>query len=165
MSATDNAEFRLALFPPSDGGAARPYLKRQEIYRTDGIVVLYSGQRLDPADLGVYLQLVGLADRSPGGEARFSIDALLKAVGRKPNQAEWLHGTIIRLCGAVLEIKRGEGNYFGGLLKGGTLDPQTGAYAVSVDMKLACFVVSGIWSGAEDTRWQAPKPGVRGLLN
>jgi hypothetical protein len=150
MSAVDAEPLRLALFPPGDGGMARPRLERREICRTGDIAVLYTGQRLDPSDLGVYLQLVQLADRGPGREeAKVSALQLLEATGRRyAGQAEWLDDAINRLCGALLEIRGGELRYSGVLLKDSFLDQREGTYTVRVDMRLAIFVSCGLWLGA-----------------
>ena len=161
MSAMDNAEFRLALFPPSDGAVERPYLKMQEIYRADGFQIQCTGQRLTQSDLNVYLRIVELAGGNFNGEAWFSVDAMLQAVGRHPGQVEWLHNTIIRLRGAVVEVRHGNRSYAGGLLKDGIFDKATGVYSLSIDMKLAHFVVSGIWP----EQGPAPKSAVYGPLN
>ncbi len=150
MSAVDAESFRLALFPLDDGGMARPRLERRQIYRTDDIAVLYTGQRLDSSDLGVYLQLVQLADRRPKQEeTKVSTLQLLEMTGRRyAGQAEWLDDTINRLCGALMEIRDGELRYSGVLLKGSFLDQKTGMYTVSVDIRLAIFVTTGLWLGA-----------------
>lgn len=150
MCAVDDESFRLALFPPDDGGMVRPRLERQEIYRTDDIAVLYTGQRLDSSDLGVYLQLVQWADRPPKREeAKVSTLLLLEMTGRRyAGQEEWLGDTINRLCGALMEIRDKELRYSGVLLKDSFLDQKTGIYTVSVDIRLAIFVTTGLWLGA-----------------
>lgn len=157
----DNAEFRLALFPPSDGGGDPPYLKAEEIYRADGLTVLFTGPRLSSSDLGVYLELVRLADASPQhGEATFSTASMLKAIGRKPDQGEWLHDVFIRLCCGALDISDGMETYGGVLLKGGTHNLETQVYSVSLDIKLARFVTAGVW-----VEQPTSKADERGLLN
>ena len=172
MSATAIIDLRSALFPSSDTEENRPYVEAEEIYRSGGVTALFTGQRLDRSDLGVYLELVRLADGHPlGCEAIFSADSLLKALGRdaESNRRARLHDSIIRLCGGILEISDGAEGYFSGLLNGGTLDEDTGIYEVSVNMRLAIFITTGHWSNVGHGPRQAPKRQGRakaaGLLN
>jgi hypothetical protein len=146
-----NSFLRSALFGAIKKGR-RAYIQRQEMASVNGLRVIFSGPRLDQADLDVWEQALRLV-KNEGfeGKVLFSIRGFLKAIGRNTGKSdrEWLQGALIRLATSVVEITDGRKTYFGAMLSKGAKDEETGEYLLELNKDIMRLYGSDGWTGLE----------------
>lgn len=135
---TPNSFLRSALFSAIQS-KDRQYLKEVTLASSRDVVLKFTGEQLNQEDLTVWEALVHLARTSPlGTVCNFTAYGLLKSLELHTGGAEHrrLHSTIIRLAGAVVEIKHEGQQYFGTLIQSGVKDELTKQYAVKLNPEL-----------------------------
>lgn len=146
-----NAVLRSALFGAIRRGR-RAYMQRQPLASVDGVAVLFTGPRLDQADLDVWEHCLHLARQQDlGAKVQFTAHAFLQAIARSTGgkDIEWLKGAFARLSSSVVEIKDGSRAYFGPMLYGGARDDQTGAYVIEINPRIVTLYGHDGWSQVE----------------
>jgi hypothetical protein len=151
-----NSVLRSALFTATKRGK-RQYFERQKIATVDGISVVFTGPRLDQADLDVWEQCLNIARNSAlGVRIRFTAHGFLKAIGRSTGKSdhEWLKGAFSRLASSVVELKDAKRAYFGGLISYGARNDETGFYELELNPKIASLYDDASWTGED---WEQRK--------
>lgn len=154
-----NSILRSALFGAIKRGK-RAFMQRQEVASVEGIMILFTGPRLDQADLDVWEQCVHLARTGGlGTRIAFAARGFLRATGRATGgkDVEWLKGAFARLASAVVEIKDGKRAYFGPMLHRGTRDDETGHYCIEINPAIASLYGIDGWTQVEWEQRQALK--------
>jgi hypothetical protein len=150
-----NSVLRSALFTATSRGK-RAYMERVKIASVDGIQILFTGPRLDQADLDVWEQCLHIARTYRlGNTIQFSAYTFLKAIGRSTgkSQHEWLKGAFARLRTSDVEISDGKRTFFGTLISGGMRNEETGFYELVLNPKIASLYDAG-WTGED---WEQRK--------
>jgi TrfA protein len=135
---TPNSFLRSALFSAIQS-KDRQYLKEVTLASSKDVSLKFTGEQLNQEDLTVWEALVHLARTSPlGNICNFTAHGLLKSLELHTGGAEHrrLHSTIIRLAGAVVEIKHEGKQYFGTLIQSGVKDELTKHYAIRLSPEL-----------------------------
>lgn len=148
-----NSVLRSALFGAIKRGR-RAFMQRQELAAVDGVTILFTGPRLDQADLDVWEQCLHLARTSGlGCRIQFAAYGFLRAIGRSTGgkDVEWLKGAFARLASSVVEIKDGRRAYFGPMLHHGTRDDETGHYVLEINPAIVALYGRDTWTQIE---WQ-----------
>lgn len=143
-----NAALRSALFGAIRRGR-RVFLQGQKLTSVNGLTVLFTGPRLDQADLDVWEQCLHLArTEGLGCRIHFSARGFLKAIGRAGGgkDAEWLKNAFRRLAASVVEIQDGRRAYFGPMLHHGARDDATGEYVIEINPAIRSLYGVGGWS-------------------
>lgn len=151
-----NSVLRSALFTATKRGK-RAYFERVEIASVDKINVLFTGPRLDQADLDVWEQCLHIARTSAlGTRISFTAHGFLKAIGRSTGKSdhEWLKGAFARLASSVVELKDGKRAYFGSLISHGERNDVTGHFELEINPKIASLYNDNGWTGLE---WEQRK--------
>lgn len=151
-----NSVLRSALFTATKRGK-RAYFERHEIASVDGIAVLFTGPRLDQADLDVWEQCLHIARTSTlGVRISFTAHSFLKAIGRNTSGAnhEWLKGAFARLASSVVELKDGKRAYFGSLINHGERNDENGHFEIEINPKIASLYNDDGWTGQD---WEQRK--------
>lgn len=146
-----NSVLRSALFGAIKRGR-RAFMQRQEVAAVDGVKVLFTGPRLDQADLDVWEQALHLARTGGlGCRIQFAAHAFLKAIDRSTGgkDVEWLKGAFARLASSVVEIKDGRRAYFGPMLHHGTRDDATGHYVIEMNPAIVALYGRDGWTQVE----------------
>jgi hypothetical protein len=133
-----NAVLRSSLFGVIQRGR-RKYIDGQELTSIGSIKIIYTGPRLDQADLDVWEQCLTLArEEGLGSRIEFSANSFLKCIDRKTgkSQHEWLKKAFRRLSGSVVSIIDGDREYFGPLIAGGARDEETGRYVIEINPRI-----------------------------
>lgn len=146
-----NSVLRSALFTATKRGK-RQYFERQKIASVDGISVVFTGPRLDQADLDVWEQCLQIARTTAlGTRINFTAHAFLKAIGRSTGKSdhEWLKAAFARLASSVVELKDGKRAYFGGLISYGARNDETGFYELELNPKIASLYNDDGWTGQD----------------
>lgn len=149
VRAVPNIALRGALFGVV-GKGARKYENKALKATINGIVVYYTGQQLDQADLDVWAECLRLNDGvSLGVKIEFSSNSFLARVGRSQGKAnrEWLHDSLRRLMASVVELGDGECFYAGQLLQHWYRDDKTGKNTLLLNAELLPFFQSQKWTG------------------
>lgn len=148
MRGLPNAALRSALFGAIRRGR-RTFLQRQQMASVNGLKVLFTGPRLDQADLDVWEQCLHLARTGGlGCRIHFAARGFLKAIGRAGGgkDAEWLKNAFARLASSVVEIQDGRRAYFGPMLHRGARDDATGQYVIELNPEIRALYGPGGWS-------------------
>lgn len=143
-----NAALRSALFGAIRRGR-RAFLQGQQMASVNGLNVLFTGPRLDQADLDVWEQCLHLARTGGlGCRIHFAARGFLKAIGRAEGgkDAEWLKNAFRRLSASVVEIQDGRRAYFGPMLHHGARDDATGQYVIEINPAIRALYGPGGWS-------------------
>lgn len=151
-----NSVLRSALFSATKRGK-RAYFERQKIASVDGISVVFTGPRLDQADLDVWEQCLHIARTDYlGTKISFTANGFLKAIGRSTGKSdhEWLKGAFSRLAGSVVEMSNGKKAYFGALISYGARNEETGFYELELNPKIASLYNDDSWTGQD---WEQRK--------
>ncbi len=151
-----NSVLRSALFTATRRGK-RAYFERVKIAAVDGVSVLFTGPRLDQADLDVWEQCLHLAKTNDlGNRIEFSAHGFLKAIGRSTGSSdhEWLKGAFARLASSVVELSDGKRAYFGALISYGQRNDETGRYGLELNPKIANLYNDDGWTGQD---WEQRK--------
>jgi hypothetical protein len=151
-----NSVLRSALFTATKRGK-RQYFERQKIATVDSISVVYTGPRLDQADLDVWEQCLHIArTHGLGNTIQFTAHGFLKAIGRSTgnSQHEWLKGAFARLRTSDVEISDGKRTFFGALISSGQRNEQTGFYELVLNPRIASLYNDYGWTGED---WEQRK--------
>jgi len=151
ISVVPNSVLRSALFGIIKKGR-RAYLERKEIASVAGITIIFSGPRLDQADLDVWEQCICIARTEElGNKIYFSAYCFLKSIKRSTGKSnhEWLKGAFARLSTSVVEITDNKKTYFGPMILGGARDEQTGKYFIEINPKIMELYGKTGWTGIE----------------
>lgn len=154
-----NCILRSALFGAIKKGP-RAFLQRQQLDALEGVTVLFTGPRLDQADLDVWEQCLHLAKRGGlGCRIQFSAHGFLRAINRATGgkNVEWLKGAFARLSSSVVEIKAGKRAYFGALISNGARNDETGHYVLEINISIVRLYGVDGWSQIEWHQRQALK--------
>lgn len=146
-----NSVLRSALFTATRRGK-RAYFERVKIASVDSINVLFTGPRLDQADLDVWEQCLHIARTSAlGVRISFTAHGFLKIIGRNTSGAnhEWLKGALARLSGSVVELMDGKKAYWGALISHGERNDDTGYFELEINPKIASLYNDDSWTGIE----------------
>lgn len=154
-----NSVLRSALFGAVKRGR-RAFMQGEPLAAVEGVAVLFTGPRLDQADLDVWEQCLLLARTSGlGTRIQFSAHGFLKDIGRSTGgkDMEWLRNAFRRLASSVVEIKDGKRAYFGPMIHHGIRDDETGHYVIEINPAIAKLYGSDGWSQVEWDQRQALK--------
>lgn len=156
--AVPNAILRSALFSVV-GKGARKYNKNIEIATIDGATILFTGERLDQADLDVWEHLLHLAKDDVNKTLKVSSNAFLKAIGRATGNSQhvWLKGSIDRLINSTVKIISGRYSYTGHLVDHIFKDEITGLNIITLNPMLTNLYGSDGWTGIDFEQRQALK--------
>jgi hypothetical protein len=145
MRACPLAILRSALFGVVQRGRRR-HLYNAEIISWKGASIRYKGDRLDQADLDVWMQAVHLFRHYGLGERlHISAHSFLKAIGRATGKSDhdWLNSSFTRMVACAVKIHIGRYSYAGNLVHEFWLDEETGHYVLSINPLLAALFVDG----------------------
>jgi hypothetical protein len=151
MRGVPNSVLRSALFGAIKRGR-RVFHQREPLASVKGVTVLFTGPRLDQADLDVWEQCLHIArNGSFCTRIQFSVSGFLKEIGRSTGgqDIEWLKGAFARLSSSVVEIKDGGRAYFGPMLYGGARDDETGRYSIEINPSIVKLYGTDGWSSIE----------------
>lgn len=146
-----NSVLRSALFTATKRGK-RQYFEGVQIASVDGIKVLFTGPRLDQADLDVWEQCLHIARTSAlGARISFTAHGFLKAIGRNTSGAnhEWLKGAFRRLSTSLVELADGKRSYWGTLISHGERNEETGYFELELNPKIASLYNDDGWTGQD----------------
>jgi hypothetical protein len=135
-----NEVLRSAIFGVVRRGR-RAYVKEMEIPAPEGFRIAYTGERLDQADLDIWLQLLHMVrTKTVDDEIRFSLRWFLKQLQRNVGKSdyEWLDGRMTGLVASAtrIEDKCGRVLITGGLIRAFGYDPETGEAVVHLNEHL-----------------------------
>lgn len=148
-----NSFIRSALFAAIQS-KDRQFLKETVLASQDGIVVKYTGEQLNQADLDVWETIVHLAREQPlGTVASFTAHGLLKAMGMPTgnSQHKQLHSTLLRLTACAVEVTHENKTYFGPLIKSGAKDDVTRHYGIELNKGIIKLFGENQWTALD---WQ-----------
>ncbi|NOY71634.1 MAG: hypothetical protein GXP14_04545 [Gammaproteobacteria bacterium] len=124
----------------------RRYLRREELAKWGEDKISYSGERLDQADLDVWLELLHLVRTTPLGQTvAFEKYTFLRQLGRSTGRQNWrwLEDSIARMMASTVEIKTGTKRYLGALIHKGYIDDESGRYVVILNTELMALFHAG----------------------
>ena len=130
---------RSALFGVVQRGR-RKALEGEILATWEGVIIRYTGWRLDQADLDVWLAALHLArEHHLGVRVPVTLNAMLRTIGRPTagSSHEWLKGAIRRLTACAVEITRQRRTYWGSLIEKGCRDEETGEFVIVLNPELA----------------------------
>ncbi|HHH9367217.1 plasmid replication initiator TrfA [Pseudomonas aeruginosa] len=139
-----NAWLRCALFAGIQG-RGRKALKSELLATVEGIEIRFSGWQLDQSDLDVWETVIHLARQHPiGNRVYFSESQILRELNRSVGSSDrkWLRSVLVRLAGALVEVKLGERSFFGTLLKGAS-DECSRRYVIELEPHLHALYMTG----------------------
>lgn len=151
-----NSVLRSALFTATKRGK-RQYFEGVQIASVDGVTVVFTGPRLDQADLDVWEQCLHLArTEGLGNTIQFTAYGFLKAIGRDTGKAqrEWLKGAFRRLRTSDVELSDGKRTFFGTLISHGQKNEETEKYELVLNPKIASLYNDDGWTGQD---WEQRK--------
>lgn len=146
-----NSVLRSALFGIVRRGR-RPYLERQELAAIDGVKIIFTGPRLDQADLDVWEECLHISRvNNIGNKIYFTAHGFLKKINRATgkSQYEWLKGAFARLSTSAVEVTDGKKTYFGAMIHGGARDDETGQYFIEINPKIMSLYGHDGWTGID----------------
>lgn len=137
-----SAILRSALFGVVRRGK-RPFLENSEIAAWPGVRIQYNGQRLDQADLDVWMQAIHLSKKGEGlgDKVGISLYSFLKGIGRNTGKSDrdWLKSSLTRLISCAVTVDVHGVVYSGNLVREYFYDSKTTQYFISVNPRLAPF--------------------------
>lgn len=139
-----NVLLRSALFAAIQGKTRRA-LKRELIATIGDAEILMSGWQLDQADFDLWETLLHLARFHPIGDRIVLREIqILKELTRSTGTSDrkWLKSALVRLAGAVIEMKFDGKTIFGALLKGGW-DEKANIYVVEIEPHIYTLYMTG----------------------
>lgn len=151
-----NSVLRSSLFGAIKRGK-RKTMFREKLASQSGISVVFTGYRLDQADLDVWQQVLHISRNSPfGTEVAFSGSGFLKAIGRNASGAshEWLKDSLTRLQVAAVELSDGKKTFSGTLIHNWYLDEVNKNCVVKLNPDLVNLFSRDTWTGIE---WEQRK--------
>ena len=159
MRGVPNVALRSALFGAIRRGP-RIYMQAQPVASVNGVTVMFTGPRLDQADLDVWEQCLHLArTQGLGCEIRFSAHSFLKAIGRSTGKAQhqWLKNAFRRLMSSMAEFQEGRRAYAGPLLHHWARDDATGQQVIVLNPGIVELYGNDGWTQVEWVQRQALK--------
>lgn len=123
-------------------------MQREEIAAVGDFRIIYTGLRLDQADLDVFQQVLHQARSTPLGHVvRFNRRDMLKHLGRAQGKSDrdWLLKSLSRLAACEIEISNGRLAFSGSLIQNQARDEEAGMHYIILDPKLATIYDQG-WS-------------------
>lgn len=132
----------------------RRFLEDEKVASWPGTEIRYNGQRLDQADLDVWLQAVQMhqeqAEMGLGSVIDLNVKGFLKQIGRSTGkqQRDWLRSSLIRMMSGAVQIDIGDKEYAGSLIHDYERDKQTGRYTLQLNPKLSRLYAHG-WTKLE----------------
>jgi hypothetical protein len=145
MRGVPNGVLRSALFSASRRGKRR-FMQRETIASVAGVLIVYSGPRLDQSDLDVWEGALHLARLAKLGERiEFTQKGFLRLINRGgptgssigKSDRDWLRDTLSRLEATAVKITQGPAAYEGSLLDACTRDNcANGHYVVKVNPEM-----------------------------
>jgi TrfA protein len=151
-----NSLMRCALFAAIQG-KDREYLRETKVFSQQGIIVTYTGERLNQEDLTVWLALVDLMKRDPlGTECRFTAHEILKYMdlGTGANAYERLRYSILRMTACAVLIETERYIYAKSLIEGFVIDKDTNEYKVTLNRHLIQLFGENDWTAVN---WEERK--------
>lgn len=148
-----NSFIRSALFAAIQG-KDRQFMRQAVLASQDGIIIRYTGEQLNQADLDVWETIVHLAREQPLGTfCSFTAHSLLKALGLPTgnSQHRQLHSTILRLTACAVEVTHDGRTYFGPLIKAGAKDELTRHYGIELNKGIIRLFGENQWTALD---WQ-----------
>ena len=139
------AMLRSALFGVVRRGR-RQHLDDVEIAAWSGISIRYKGDRLDQADLDVWMQAVHLfRQQGLGGRLCLSAYEFLKAIERctGKHDYQWLERSFTRMIACAVKIDTGRYRYAGNLVHEFWYDKENEWYVLSLNPHLAALFADG----------------------
>jgi len=130
---------RSALFGVVQRGR-RKALEGEILATWEGVIIRYTGWRLDQADLDVWLATLHLArEHNLGTRVSVTINEMLRTIGRPTDgrSHEWFKSAIRRLTACAVEITRQQRTYWGSLIEKGCRDEETGEFVIVLNPELA----------------------------
>lgn len=147
-----NSVLRSALFGAIKRGR-RSFHQREALACVEGVEILFTGPRLDQADLDVWEQALHLARAQDGlgNRINFTAGSFLKAIRRSAGgkDMEWLKNSFARLASSVVEIKDGKRAYFGPMIHHGVRDDVTDHYCIEINPAIISLYGADGWSQVE----------------
>lgn len=143
-----NSILRSSLFGVVKKGR-RNHCYEIEVPSSGSLKVIYTGMRLDQADLDVWEQCLSLAkENGLGTRIWFSANSFLKAIGRPVGNSQhlWLKKALKRLGAAQVEIIEGDRSYFGTLIQDGFRDEKTDQYIIKLNPQLSKLYGANHWT-------------------
>lgn len=154
-----NSVLRSALFGAIRRGR-RAFQQGEPLASVEGVTILFTGPRLDQADLDVWEQCLHLARTGGlGCRIQFAAHGFLKAIDRSTGgkDVEWLKNAFRRLSSSVVEIKEGRRTYFGPMIHHGTRDDESGHYVIEINPAIVALYGNDGWSQVEWSQRHALK--------
>ncbi len=154
MRGVPNGILRSALFGAVKRGKRR-YMEREPVAAVDGVDLIYTGPRLDQADLDVWEGALHLARLIPlGDRIEFTEKGFLKLIGRGgeggenigKSDREWLKKTLARLKANAVEVKQGPYAYGGSLVDEYFRDESTGRYVLILNPRMKVMFGRDGWT-------------------
>jgi hypothetical protein len=148
-----NSFIRSALFAAIQS-KDRQFMKEAVLASQNGIVIKFTGEQLNQADLDVWETIVHLARDQPlGTYCSFTAHGLLKALGLPTgnSQHKQLHSTLLRLTACAVEVTHEGKTYFGPLIKSGAKDEVTRKYGVELNKGIIRLFGENQWTALD---WQ-----------
>lgn len=154
MRGVPNGILRSALFGAVKRGKRR-YLEREPVTALEGVDLIYTGPRLDQADLDVWEGALHLARLIPlGDRIEFTEKGFLKLIGRGgegggnigKSDREWLKKTLARLKANAVEIKQGPYAYGGSLVDEYFRDENSGRYVLILNPRMKVMFGRDGWT-------------------
>lgn len=154
MRGVPNGILRSALFGAVKRGKRR-YMEREAVAAVDGIDLIYTGPRLDQADLDVWEGALHLARLVPlGDRIEFTEKGFLKMIGRGgeagenlgKSDREWLKKTLARLKANAIEVNQGPYAYGGSLVDEYFRDDSTGRYVLVLNPRMKVMFGRDGWT-------------------
>jgi hypothetical protein len=154
MRGVPNGILRSALFGAVKRGKRR-YMEREPVAAVEGVDLIYTGPRLDQADLDVWEGALHLARLIPlGDRIEFTEKGFLKLIGRGgeggenigKSDREWLKKTLARLKANAVEVKQGPYAYGGSLVDEYFRDESTGRYVLILNPRMKVMFGRDGWT-------------------
>ena len=154
MRGVPNGILRSALFGAVKRGKRR-YMEREPVAAVDGVDLIYTGPRLDQADLDVWEGALHLARLIPlGDRIEFTEKGFLKLIGRGgeggenigKSDREWLKKTLARLKANAVEVKQGPYAYGGSLVDEYFRDESTRRYVLILNPRMKVMFGRDGWT-------------------
>lgn len=146
-----NAMIRSALFGVVRRGR-REYQRGVTLQSIGGMSVKYTGERLDQADLDVWLGIMELFKGQDIAQRRGQVVVgareFLRSIGRPGGGSSitWLHKSLARLSATNVEISYDRRIYGGSLIVRYARDERTGQLMVEIDPKIAALFQPTTWT-------------------
>ena len=136
--AAPSCVLRSALFGVVKRGKRR-YLRDEILKSWGNDKIEFRGERLDQADLDVWLECLHLVrDTYLGKTVAFEKYAFLRQLGRSTGRQnwKWLESSIKRMTACAVTIRTGTRSYFGSLVEKGFTDHEMGRYVIVLNTEL-----------------------------